>query len=182
MIWRSGNSVSLYRGVSYEDPSVQLNKRIYKKSEDSLKFLPTPLENNIGKASNVASNGMDAQLKDSETINEQNDRVSLPEIKYEDEVDKLLDSLGPRYTDWAGFDPLPVDADMLPATVPGFQPPFRVLPFGVRSSLGLREATDLRRIARTLPPHFALGALLLLLLLMRFRTLFLILYNLIIYR
>ncbi|KAF7806999.1 CRM-domain containing factor CFM3A, chloroplastic/mitochondrial [Senna tora] len=158
VIWRSGNSVSLYRGVSYEDPSVQLNKRIYKKGHDSSKFLPTPLNNNVGKASGDASNtGMNAQFVDFETNNKQNERVSLPEVKYEDEVDKLLDSLGPRYTDWPGCDPLPVDADMLPATVPGFQPPFRVLPFGVRSSLGLREATDLRRVARTLPPHFALG-------------------------
>ncbi|CAD6253361.1 unnamed protein product [Miscanthus lutarioriparius] len=48
--------------------------------------------------------------------------VQAPEIKYEDEIDKLLDELGPRYTDWPGSDPLPVDADLLPATVPGYKP------------------------------------------------------------
>lgn len=83
----------------------------------------------------------------------------VPEIKYEDEIDKLLDELGPRYTDWPGSDPLPVDADMLPATVPGYKPPFRVLPYGVRPSLSRMDTTNLRRLARGLPPHFALGNL-----------------------
>ena len=62
-------------------------------------------------------------------------------MKYEDDVDKLLDGLGPRYADWPGCDPLPVDADMLPRIVPGYQPPFRELPYGVRRSLGLKEGT-----------------------------------------
>ncbi|KAG8481056.1 hypothetical protein CXB51_025765 [Gossypium anomalum] len=84
-------------------------------------------------------------------------REPLPEIKYEDEVDKLLEGLGPRYADWLGCDPLPVDADLLPGIVPRYQPPFRVLPYGVRSSLGVKEATSLRRLARVLPPHFFLG-------------------------
>ncbi|XP_028762399.1 CRM-domain containing factor CFM3A, chloroplastic/mitochondrial [Neltuma alba] len=156
VIWRSGNSVSLYRGVSYEVPSEQWNKQIYKKSKDPLNLLPPPSDD-VEKASHIALDmGMNAQLENTEATNEQKE-VPPPEVEYEDEVDKLLDSLGPRYTDWPGCDPLPVDADMLPATVSGFQPPFRVLPFGVRSSLGLREATNLRRVARTLPPHFALG-------------------------
>ncbi|GJN04475.1 hypothetical protein PR202_ga22025 [Eleusine coracana subsp. coracana] len=80
-----------------------------------------------------------------------------PEIKYEDEIDKLLDELGPRYNDWPGSVPLPVDADLLPATIPGYKPPFRVLPYGVRPSLSRRDMTNLRRLARGLPPHFALG-------------------------
>ncbi|CAN6372673.1 unnamed protein product [Urochloa humidicola] len=81
----------------------------------------------------------------------------VPEIKYEDEIDKLLDELGPRYSDWPGSDPLPVDADLLPANIPGYKPPFRVLPYGVRPSLSRRDTTNLRRLARGLPPHFALG-------------------------
>lgn len=82
---------------------------------------------------------------------------SEPLPEYEDEVEKLLDGLGPRYTDWPGDRPLPVDADLLPGTVPGFQPPFRILPYRIRSTLGGKEATSLRRLARVLPPHFALG-------------------------
>ncbi|KAH0993913.1 hypothetical protein GBA52_005396 [Prunus armeniaca] len=96
VIWRSGTSLSLYRGVSYEVPNVK-----------------TPQE------------------KSENTSQEKEDTEQLAEVKYEDEVDKLLDSLCPRFKDWPGCDPLPVDADMLPGIVPGYQPPFRVLPYGV---------------------------------------------------
>lgn len=87
---------------------------------------------------------------------------SLTDVNYEDEIDKLLSDLGPRYVDWPGDNPLPVDADLLPNLVPGYQPPFRLLPYGARRALGMKESTSLRRIARTLPPHFALGILALL--------------------
>ncbi|KAI4317958.1 hypothetical protein L6164_025778 [Bauhinia variegata] len=157
VIWRSGNSVSLYRGVSYETPSVQVTERIYKKS-NTTKFLPNPPSEAVEKPSEFAYNTeMNAPLETLETTNDQKEKESLPDVKYEDEVDKLLDSLGPRYTDWPGCDPLPVDADMLPATIHGYQPPFRVLPYGVKPTLGLKVATSLRRVARSLPPHFALG-------------------------
>ncbi|XP_020965359.1 CRM-domain containing factor CFM3A, chloroplastic/mitochondrial isoform X2 [Arachis ipaensis] len=137
VVWRSGNSVSLYRGVSYEAPSIQQNKWIYRKRGSS----------------SVQQN---KQIY-GKTTDDQKEKNLLPEVTYEDEVGKFLDTLGPRYTDWPGSELLPVDADMLPETVPGYEPPFRVLPFGVRPSLGQTEATSLRRIARTLPPHFALG-------------------------
>ncbi|XP_016188542.1 CRM-domain containing factor CFM3A, chloroplastic/mitochondrial isoform X5 [Arachis ipaensis] len=173
VVWRSGNSVSLYRGVSYEVPSiqqnkwiyrkrgsssVQQNKQIYGKSEISFKSLPAPSHHSLEKHSDIASNfGTSPHLEKMEATDDQKEKNLLPEVSYEDEVDKFLDTLGPRYTDWPGSEPLPVDADMLPATVPDYEPPFRVLPFGVRPSLGQTEATSLRRIARTLPPHFALG-------------------------
>ncbi|KAG0489146.1 hypothetical protein HPP92_007957 [Vanilla planifolia] len=84
--------------------------------------------------------------------------TKLPmKIKYEDEIDKLLDSIGPRYTDWPGSDPLPVDADLLPGIIPGYEPPFRILPYGVGPGISYKEATALKRLARMLPPHFALG-------------------------
>ncbi|KAA8548752.1 hypothetical protein F0562_000436 [Nyssa sinensis] len=130
VIWRSGTSVSLYRATdkTSRDPS-----------ESPCNDVHTP------------------QTDSESTVEEGKNTESLPEVKYEDEVDKLLDGLGPRYTDWPGCDPLPVDADLLPGVVPGYQPPFRILPYGVRSTLGVKEATSLRRIARVLPPHFALG-------------------------
>lgn len=159
VIWRSGTSLSLYRGVSYEVPSVKLNKQIYKKNDTSSAPLPTVADKSVGDFSELASysNVKTPQEKSENTSQEKEDTEQLAEVKYEDEVDKLLDSLGPRFKDWPGCDPLPVDADMLPGIVPGYQPPFRVLPYGVRSTLGLKEATSLRRLARVLPPHFALG-------------------------
>ncbi|XP_050217245.1 CRM-domain containing factor CFM3A, chloroplastic/mitochondrial [Mercurialis annua] len=159
VIWRSGTSVSLYRGVSYEDPSVQL--KILKRTEKSNNRLPTPTGKIIKSPSNLSSSaGLDMPKLNLDSISEgkeKKDTEMEAEVKYEDEVDKLLEGLGPRYTDWTGLDPLPVDADMLPGIVPGYQPPFRILPYGVRSTLGQKEATSLRRLARILPPHFALG-------------------------
>ncbi|KAK8973282.1 hypothetical protein V6N11_034380 [Hibiscus sabdariffa] len=158
VIWRSGTSVSLYRGVSYEIPSVHLNKQTYKKNEMST-FSSPPVSDKTKDSSNLGSQNDMAPLQaNSETAAEEHNTTEpLPEIKYEDEVDKLLEGLGPRYADWPGCNPLPVDADLLPGIVPGYQPPFRVLPYGVRSSIGVKEATSLRRLARVLPPHFALG-------------------------
>jgi hypothetical protein len=161
VIWRSGTSISLYRGVSYEVPEVQLNKRIHKKNESSSNSLPTATKKTIRDPSESGTygsvNASRANPNSNSIAEEKKVREALPEVKYEDEVDRLLDGLGPRYTDWPGCDPLPVDADMLPAVVSGYQPPFRILPYGVRSTLGVNEATKLRRLARVLPPHFALG-------------------------
>ncbi|CAN1218441.1 CRM-domain containing factor CFM3A, chloroplastic/mitochondrial [Linum perenne] len=139
VIWRSGSSISLYRGVSYEVPVVK-QRRILSKTERSTIHLE-PAAN---------SDFPDDHEKEPGT------EISS-DRSYETEVDKLLDGLGPRYEEWSGCDPLPVDADMLPGIVPGYEPPFRILPYGVKSSLGYKEATSLRRLARFLPPHFALG-------------------------
>lgn len=152
MIWRSGTSISLYRGVSYEDPSVQLNKKRYNIHEPEYSF-STPLDKTSNKDVHAPYANLESNAEDKE------DTEPLAEVKYENEVDKLLDGLGPRYADWPGCDPLPVDADLLPGIVPGYQPPFRILPYGLRATLGQKEATNLRRLARVLPPHFALGML-----------------------
>lgn len=158
VIWRSGTSISLYRGVSYEVASVHLNKQIYKRNEMSTYSSPLVSDKTEDPSDLVPHKDVAPPQTNSETATEEHKNTEpLPEIKYEDEVDKLLEGLGPRYADWPGCDPLPVDADLLPGIVPGYQPPFRVLPYGVRSSLGVKEATSLRRLARVLPPHFALG-------------------------
>lgn len=85
-------------------------------------------------------------------------RFQLPgEAQLAEEADHLLDGLGPRFTDWWGYDPLPVDADLLPAVVPGYRRPFRLLPYGVKPKLTNDEMTVLKRLGRPLPCHFALG-------------------------
>nr|KJB72320.1 hypothetical protein B456_011G170900 [Gossypium raimondii] len=158
VIWRSGTSISLYRGVSYEVSSVHLNKQIYKRNEMSTYSSPLVSDKTEDPSDLVPHKDVAPPQTNFETATEEHKNTEpLPEIKYEDEVDKLLEGLGPRYADWPGCDPLPVDADLLLGIVPGYQPPFRVLPHGVRSCLGVKEATSLRRLARVLPPHFALG-------------------------
>lgn len=160
VIWRSGTSISLYRGVSYEAPSVRSNKKPRNKNEISRNSL-TAMDINIDYSETSPIYDVHAPGGDSgSTIEEKKGTELSLEVEYEDEVDKLLESLGPRYTDWPGDDPLPVDADLLPGIVPGYEPPFRILPYGVRSTLAEKEATSLRRLARVLPPHFALGILL----------------------
>ncbi|XP_052189755.1 CRM-domain containing factor CFM3A, chloroplastic/mitochondrial [Diospyros lotus] len=152
VIWRSGTSVSLYRGVGYEAPSTRANKRT------SLNSLPAAADRSRNSLEPSSVNDLHPPHGESgSALEETGNSESSQEIRYEDEVDKLLENLGPRYTDWPGGDPLPVDADLLPGVVPGYQPPFRIVPYGVRSTLSVKEATSLRRLARVLPPHFALG-------------------------
>ncbi|KAG2306687.1 hypothetical protein Bca52824_026435 [Brassica carinata] len=137
VIWRSGTSISLYRGVSYELPAGKWNKQ--KREKKSPSSLPAT-------TSMVESGDEEVHLPqlDQETTSVEN-KEQEPVVEYEDEIEELLDGLGPRFKDWTGDHPLPIDADLLPGAVP------------VRSSLGPKEATALRRLARFLPPHFALG-------------------------
>ncbi|KAL6221975.1 hypothetical protein ACLB2K_005367 [Fragaria x ananassa] len=83
--------------------------------------------------------------------------LSKKELMELSDLNHLLDELGPRFKDWIGREPLPVDADLLPAVVPGYQTPFRLLPYGVRPGLKDKDMTKFRRLARSAPPHFALG-------------------------
>ncbi|RZR71710.1 hypothetical protein BHM03_00006748 [Ensete ventricosum] len=128
------------RGATYEIP--QLVKRPYQSNQRaSLDSFKQPLglraeafvEN--GRGSHVAGSVEHLTVK----VEEEKDVESPQKIEYESEIDKLLDDLGPRYTDWPGSGPPPVDADLLPTVVPGYKPPFRILPYGVRHSLGRKE-------------------------------------------
>lgn len=81
---------------------------------------------------------------------------------YERETDRLLDDLGPRFIDWWRPKPFPVDADLLPEDVPGFQTPLRLCPPHSGAKLSDYELTYFRKLAHPLPTHFVLGTLLLL--------------------
>ncbi|CAH8382125.1 unnamed protein product [Eruca vesicaria subsp. sativa] len=153
VIWRSGTSISLYRGVSYELPAGKWNKqKREEKSPSSLPAITTTVESRDEEVY------LPQQSQETTSVEKKDQEETFhPEVEYEDEIEELLDGLGPRFKDWTGDHPLPIDADLLPGAVPGYEPPFRILPYGVRSSLGPKEATALRRLARILPPHFALG-------------------------
>ncbi|KAH7437028.1 hypothetical protein KP509_05G053300 [Ceratopteris richardii] len=77
--------------------------------------------------------------------------------EYNKEMDEILKELGPRYEEWTGPSPAPVDADLLPSTIPNYTPPYRVLPFGMRPSISNTLATHLRRLSQPLAPHFVIG-------------------------
>ncbi|KAI3850905.1 hypothetical protein MKW92_046097, partial [Papaver armeniacum] len=158
VIWRSGSSISLYRGVSYELASEHHQRRqIQSPSNIDNNYYAPVAESNTKHQIQRVSNFNTRSGKVCSEVGEISTVNPVPEVKYEHEIDKTLDGLGPRYTDWPGPKPLPVDADLLPGVVPDYKPPYRILPYGVRSNLGLKEGTALRRLARVLPPHFAVG-------------------------
>ncbi|MED6111962.1 hypothetical protein PIB30_057229 [Stylosanthes scabra] len=75
----------------------------------------------------------------------------------EEEFDRMLDGLGPRFVEWWGMGILPIDADLLPPTVPGYKTPLRLLPTGIPPQLTDAELTNMRKLSKALPCHFALG-------------------------
>lgn len=126
----------LYRGISYKLKCVQSFIK-----QNNLDTSPEIVEarDYIPEATNYPKNVPKEQLSELCELND------------------LLDELGPRFRDWTGCDPLPVDADLLPPYVEGYRVPFRILPQGVKPCLSNTEMTEMRRLARTSPPHFALG-------------------------
>ncbi|MQL94518.1 hypothetical protein Taro_027172 [Colocasia esculenta] len=154
VIWRSGSSLVLYRGMTYglsclQSYSMHGNsvKTLEPSSEDSTFVTDQDHEVNH---SMLLSNSveMTSVYYSGDSSHELVDELSL---------DSLLDELGPRFKDWSGRNPLPVDADLLPPVVPGYKPPFRFLPYKMKLGLRNGEMTYLRRLARKMPPHFALG-------------------------
>ncbi|KAL8236463.1 hypothetical protein R6Q59_017544 [Mikania micrantha] len=131
VIWRSGSSIVLFRGMAYKLPCVQ--------SFTEYKSKHTENESSINYAGRYVKDLSEEELLDLKELN------------------LVLDGLGPRFKDWSGREPLPVDADLLPSLVEGYKRPFRLLPYGTKPGLRDKEMTFIRRTARTMPPHFALG-------------------------
>ncbi|MED6109263.1 hypothetical protein PIB30_031808 [Stylosanthes scabra] len=145
VIWRSGSSIVLYRGMTYKLPCVELYAKVNRVKENSVQ---------VGSGGHGQVGGTESLNRDSSKYLKHMTEEELMELT---ELNQILDELGPRYTDWAGREPLPVDADLLPAVVPGYKTPFRLLPYRVKRSLSNEEMTEFRRLARTTAPHFALG-------------------------
>ncbi|GAA0156833.1 hypothetical protein LIER_14228 [Lithospermum erythrorhizon] len=147
VIWRSGSVMVVYRGSNYEGPS---SRSHLVNPENNSVFVP------------------DVSATDNSTIQSSNDAslsqpkpVLSPRVRSmtedEAELDGLLNSLGPRFEEWWGTGILPVNADLLPQTIPGYKTPLRLLPTGMRLRLTNAEMTNMRKHAKSLPCHFALG-------------------------
>lgn len=152
VIWRSGRSVVLYRGMAYELPCVKSYAKLTD-TDSNHKTCPSIEPSTSGSVSSTNDYTRISKLSEvsSSLAN------SPGGFANGFDIDSFLDQLGPRYKDWSGCNPLPVDADMLPGVVPGYTPPFRLLPYKTRSALKNRQMTSLRRLARTMSPHFVLG-------------------------
>ncbi|KAL8229132.1 hypothetical protein R6Q57_014049 [Mikania cordata] len=159
VVWRAGSIIILYRGADYKYPYFFTDKRKHNDASVDDPISPS-MDSEEGNGEESFSNGTKTtQPSLIQGVGSRTRvRFQLPgEAQLAEEADQLLDGLGPRFTDWYGYEPLPVDADLLPAIVPGYRKPFRLLPFGVKPKLTNDEMTILRRLGRPLPCHFALG-------------------------
>ncbi|XP_051130445.1 CRM-domain containing factor CFM2, chloroplastic [Andrographis paniculata] len=168
VVWRSGSNIILYRGSNYKYPyfiTDSLEDETSSEESPDMDNSQTTLSQAPLSATNaVECPGQDSDVRISDPKLVQGVglpnrvRFQLPgELQIVEEADTLLEGLGPRFTDWWGNDPLPIDADLLPAVVPGYRRPFRLLPYGVKPKLTNDEMNTLRRLGRPLPCHFALG-------------------------
>lgn len=141
----------VYRGANYEGPTLK-PQRV--NSEDDTLFVPdvSSPEDSDTKSSDGK---FQALVRSNPVISNRVKKLTEEEIEY----NSLLDGLGPRFEDWWGTGVLPVDADLLPQNIPGYKTPFRLLPTGMRPRLTNAEMTNLRKLAKALPSHFALGNL-----------------------
>lgn len=148
--WRSGSVMVVFRGTNYEGPP---KPQPVDGEGDSL-FVP-----DVSSVDNPAmrndNNGGPTLEKGSLPVRNPVHAENMTEE--EAEYNSLLDGLGPRFVDWWGTGVLPVDGDLLPQSIPGYKTPLRILPTGMRPRLTNAEMTNLRKLAKSLPCHFALG-------------------------
>ncbi|GFP99927.1 chloroplastic group iia intron splicing facilitator crs1 chloroplastic [Phtheirospermum japonicum] len=147
--WRSGSVMIVFRGTNYEGP---ISKSQKVNAEEDALFVPnvTFPDNSVTKD----GDNKNQVLEKPNPVVPVHVKITTEE---EAEYNSLLDGLGPRFEDWWGTGVLPVDADLLPPTIPGYKTPFRLLATGMRSRLTNAEMTNLRKLAKSLPCHFALG-------------------------
>ncbi|XWS50735.1 hypothetical protein CRYUN_Cryun12cG0112800 [Craigia yunnanensis] len=150
VLWRSGSVMVVYRGSNYEGPS--RSQSIGREGEAL--FIP-----DVSSASNAVRGSETGTISTPEKCDPVVVKPERSESMTEEEAEynSLLDGLGPRFVEWWGTGVLPVDADLLPQKIPGYKTPFRLLPAGMRPRLTNVEMTNLRKIAKSLPCHFALG-------------------------
>eukprot|EP00249_Psilotum_nudum_P022135 c28389_g1_i1 orf=405-3392(-) len=168
VVWRAGSVAVIYRGKHYDQlaaeretcPSVAKPDNAIFSEKHEVDFKRTG-GNNIGSQQNPEKDseisGQEDNGEGSLAFNGSKPTETIVDRDIDLEIESILKDLGPRYEDWTGEKPAPVDGDLLPATVPGYKPPFRLLPYRVKPTLGNTELTNLRRLSRSLSPHFVLG-------------------------
>lgn len=154
VIWRSGSSIVLFRGMAYKLHRLQ---QYAKQSQPDMdisdsKDSASQVNWRIGVEDSVRATKFSVS-----NFGGPREEPLEEELVALCELDQLLDGLGPRFKDWTGPDPLPIDADLLPCVVTGYQPPIRLLPYRTRPSLKNWKVTYVRRFARKMAPHFVLG-------------------------
>ncbi|CAK9254975.1 unnamed protein product [Sphagnum jensenii] len=152
VIWRAGSAAVVYRGKDYVPPSV---REMQEKEEQERKALMSlDPEEGEGAAGSSTTQATAVDLSGLEEIKSEAELEEEAELKAMEDV---LEGLGPRWVNWTGNRPVPIDGDLLLSPDAVCKRPFRLLPYGLKAKLTDFELTDLRRFARPLPPHFVLG-------------------------
>lgn len=150
----------VYRGSNYKRPSrsqlLGFETSPTKVSHAGESFI-VPDVSGLPKEASVNNNHALSSTLDKAKALPTNLQCTESVTEEEAEFNGLLDGLGPRFVDWWGTGLFPVDADLLPQSIHGYKTPLRLLPTGMRSRLTNAEMTNLRKLARKLPCHFALG-------------------------
>lgn len=162
VVWRKRDCIVVYRGVKYEmstkaSPRPTVTSCVAKSLSKANISISAVAANGICTGAIVETRGADNPFSNDTVLESYRDPGLVSTSLYEREVDRLLDGLGPRFADWWQHKPLPVDADLLSAVVPGFKTPFRLCPPLTRQKLSNEDLTYLRKLARPLPTHFALS-------------------------
>lgn len=174
VVWRSGSAAMIYRGKDYVHPFVREREEREERERRRLLSLDQDKDDaeeqvtDALEAGNKEEEGLSLEKDLDSTEDQLADRSSLDDSEKENPekekleadlimMEEILDGLGPRYADWTGRRPVPVDADLLLSPDFEFKRPFRLLPYGVKPKLNNFELTELRRLARPVPPHFVLG-------------------------
>lgn len=142
----------VYRGANYDDPASRSQP-----SEIPGGSMSVPDASAEELAARIGENAIPTLEKTEAVTRTATDGNSLTDEEIE--YNRLLDGLGARFEEWWGTGVVPVDADLLPQKIPGYKTPWRLLPSGMRSHLTNAEMTNLRKTAKSLPCHFALGTI-----------------------
>ncbi|KAI3927532.1 hypothetical protein MKW92_037866 [Papaver armeniacum] len=166
VVWTKKDTHVVYRGLLHGSPSYGSSNLNLVPASDKISLSKATVLNEDVSAESLTDMAVQDDNKTGKSLEESTHFAGMEEnfshqlvqgTLYEREADRLLDGLGPRFVDWWWPKPLPVDADLLPEVIPGFMTPFRLCPPHVRLQLADDELTYLRKLARALPTHFALG-------------------------
>ncbi|GBG89286.1 hypothetical protein CBR_g48995 [Chara braunii] len=130
VIWRAGGAMVIYCGKNYERPAdLERRDEINAKSGNSV-VPPVQAVSEI--------EGGPSDQDEERTAGSARGTEGIP---------------ASAVLTWGG-----IDADLLPNLPRGsVEPPFRMLPYGVRGALSDREMTQLRKQVKAMPTHFLLG-------------------------
>ncbi|KAG0493004.1 hypothetical protein HPP92_006086 [Vanilla planifolia] len=161
VVWRKNDVIVIHRGgkngmVMKPLPSPPLTPGVEQSSSNVNAFSSSTTDHCITSGASKKRETLSSFPRYEFSVT-QRDYEPVKESLYVKETNRVLDELGPRFIDWWQHKPLPVDADLLPEIIHGFMTPFRLCPPNVRQKLSDDELTYLRKLARPMPTHFALG-------------------------